>query len=114
MLKTIVNEALHMAYERGLDYVARTIEEMPVNFYSDVFGHCDTSEEVIEFVQLVHGVKCGEVFIKKYKVYANGVLVDTIEAPEGYTAEVYKEECERIGWEFAPCNETDEIELKEV
>lgn len=114
MLKTIVNEALNMAYERGLDNVAHTIEETPANFYNEVFGHCDTPEEVIEFIQDVHGFDCGEVFMKNYEVYANGVLVDTIVAPEGYTAENYKEECERNGWDFAPCSETDEIELKEV
>ena len=50
----------------------------------------------------------------KYMVYANGVLVDSFEERDGYTAENYREDCSINGWEFAPCSEDDEIELVEV
>lgn len=46
-----------------------------------------------------------------FMVYANGTLVDDIEAPEDYTAEDYREDCSLNGWETAPCTEDSSIEL---
>lgn len=50
----------------------------------------------------------------KKMVYANEVLVDSIEVPADYTVEDYKADCERNGWEFAPCSADDDIELIDV
>ena len=52
--------------------------------------------------------------MKRVMVYANGTLVDAITVEDDYTAENYREDCAINGWEFAPCNEDDEIELVEV
>lgn len=52
--------------------------------------------------------------MKKYIVYANGVLVDNIEERDGYTEQDYREDCGINGWEFAPCSEDSEIEVVEV
>lgn len=44
-------------------------------------------------------------------VYANRTLVDKITEREGYTVDDYKADCTANGWEFAPCNEDDDIEF---
>lgn len=46
-----------------------------------------------------------------FMIYANGSLVDDIEAPEDYTADDYREDCRINGWETAPCTEDSTIEL---
>ena len=51
--------------------------------------------------------------MKKFMVYANGVLVDNITERDDYTANDYRDDCKINGWEFAPCNEDDVIELVE-
>ena len=50
----------------------------------------------------------------KMAVYSNDVLVDCIEVEDDYTVEDYREDCTRNGWEWAPCNEDDTIELVKV
>lgn len=52
--------------------------------------------------------------MKKFMVYANGTLVDSIEERDNYTAEDYRNDCNINGWQFAPCEEDQEIELVEV
>lgn len=47
----------------------------------------------------------------RFMIYANGTLVDDVEAPEDYTAEDYREDCSLNGWETAPCTEDSSIEL---
>jgi hypothetical protein len=51
--------------------------------------------------------------MKRFMVYANGVLVDNIVVADNYTAEDYREDCGLNGWETAPCTEDSEIELVE-
>lgn len=51
--------------------------------------------------------------MKRFMVYANGVLVDNIVVADNYTAEDYRDDCRLNGWETAPCTEDSEIELVE-
>ena len=47
--------------------------------------------------------------MQKVMVYANSVLVDNITVADGYSTDDYISDCATNGWEFAPCNEGDEI-----
>ena len=75
MLKHLVDVTLQIAYDNGLQDVARMIEETPVNFYEEIFHGCKNVDDVI-------GIALDYIRENKYrrKIILDGLFLDDPEA----------------------------------